>query len=273
MALLIGILLALITALFSAAVGFDRSRALYPITLIVIASYYVLFAVMAEAHHVLLPELLVFCAFTAAAVLGFRKNLWIAAAGLAAHGVLDVVHGGVISNPGVPAWLPAFCLGYDLMAAACLAALLLPAPRPHVALELDAADAEQRAGRMDAAFARLERAHVLGQQSTFEHVRVHWRMLAWALRQRDLREGVGQAIRLIAAAIATPFGLVPTGNTGGANVSALRRMDTPADLAAIMAAAKRRSARGVIAAAAASGALFGQPAPETAPGRQLGGET
>ena len=43
-------------------------------------------------------------------------------------------------------------------------------------------DAELRAAELDAAseFAHLERAHILGQASTLEHVRVHWRMLRWA---------------------------------------------------------------------------------------------
>ena len=41
-------------------------------------------------------------------------------------------------------------------------------------------------------FHHLERAHILGQASTIEHVRVHAMMLAWALRQRDTREIFGQ---------------------------------------------------------------------------------
>jgi len=38
--------------------------------------------------------------------------------------VFDLVHGRVISNPGVPAWWPAFCLTYDITAAAYLAWLI-----------------------------------------------------------------------------------------------------------------------------------------------------
>ena len=44
---------------------------------------------------------------------------------LAAHGLMDLVHGSVIANPGVPAWWPSFCLTYDVTAAAYLASLLL----------------------------------------------------------------------------------------------------------------------------------------------------
>jgi hypothetical protein len=42
----IGIALAILTALLVTTAGFDRDRAVYPTLLIVIASYYVLFAVM-----------------------------------------------------------------------------------------------------------------------------------------------------------------------------------------------------------------------------------
>ena len=42
----VGIVLALLTVLLARLVGFDRDRAFYPTILVVIASYYVLFAVM-----------------------------------------------------------------------------------------------------------------------------------------------------------------------------------------------------------------------------------
>ena len=108
--------------------------------------------------------------------------------------------------------------------------------RPHVTREL-----EQAAASPDprAAFAHLERAHILGQSSTREHVRAHWHMLRWALRQRDTREVFGQLFRLAGAATKTAFGLVPAGNTGGANVSPFRPMPVPPDLEAIL-----RDARG-----------------------------
>ena len=64
--------------------------------------------------------------------------------------------------------------------------------RPFVDLELRAA--EQDSARE---FAHLERAHVLGQASTREHVRVHWRMLKWAWRHRDAREFAGQTFRIV----------------------------------------------------------------------------
>jgi hypothetical protein len=260
MAALMGGLLALAAAGFAAAVGFDRTRTFYPLTLIVIASYYVLFAVMGHANDGLIPELLTFSAFACAAVFAFKGNLWVAVFALIAHAVLDVFHGSVVANPGVPPWWPTFCLTYDVVAAGCLATLVLPATRAHVALELEAAADAQLAGRPEAAFSHLERAHVLAQRSTLEHVRVHWRMLCWSVRQRDLPEGVGQSLRLLAAAVATPFGLAPAGNTGGSGVSPFRPMDVPADLAAMLAAAPPRSAPSLIAAAVRAGAVFGTSA-------------
>jgi len=72
-------------------------------------------------HGRLLAETPGLLFFGAAAVIGFRTSLWIIVAGLFGHGLFDAVHGHLIANPGVPAWWPAFCAGYDVLAAACLA--------------------------------------------------------------------------------------------------------------------------------------------------------
>lgn len=105
--------------------------------------------------------------------------------------------------------------------------------RPHVQAELSAAASAGENG-----FQHLERAHILGQASTREHVRVHWHMLRWGWRQRDLRQVMGQVVRLIGAATGTVIGLVPTGNSGGANVSPFRRMPIEPGLAAIISRAQ-----------------------------------
>ena len=102
--------------------------------------------------------------------------------------------------------------------------------QPSVDSELEQAQAAEERGDRDAAFRLLERAHVLGQMSTRQHVRVHWRMLRFALRNRMRGEAIGQALRIVASVIFTPFGLVPEGNTGGANVSAFARLPIPRDL-------------------------------------------
>ena len=124
-AYLVGAMLALAVGGLATAVGLDRDRAFYPTVLIVIASYYALFAVVGESTHALVVEAAVASAFLAVAVAGFRYSLWLVVAALAAHSILDVFHGQVIANPGVPIWWPAFCLAYDGVAAGYLALLLL----------------------------------------------------------------------------------------------------------------------------------------------------
>lgn len=122
---LIGTGLALTISLLAHIVGFDRDRSFYPVVMMVIASYYGLFAIMGDALSALVPEIIAMTAFTLAAIVGFKKNLWIVAIALAAHGVFDFFHAALIHNPGVPAWWPAFCGAYDIVAAACLAVLLI----------------------------------------------------------------------------------------------------------------------------------------------------
>jgi len=124
----IGAAMALGVALFAAASGFDRDRAFYPAVLIVVASYYELFAAMAGSRSAFGLESIGFIVFAAIAVIGFRTSLWLVAAGLAAHGLFDFLRGGLIANPGVPEWWPGFCLGFDIAAAACLGWRLLHAP-------------------------------------------------------------------------------------------------------------------------------------------------
>jgi hypothetical protein len=110
--------------------------------------------------------------------------------------------------------------------------------RPHVEAELQAADDAERAGDAARAFTHLERAHVLGQASTALHVRAHWRMFVWGWRRGSLRECLGQLMRLAGAATKTAIGLVPSGNTGGSNVSPFKPLPVAPDLAALIARAR-----------------------------------
>jgi hypothetical protein len=103
----------------------DRDRAFYPTVLIIVASYYALFAVMGGSIHALLAESVGITIFLAAALVGFQGSLWLVVAGLAAHGVYDAFHAWMITNPGVPLWWAPFCLAYDVVAAGYLSYLLL----------------------------------------------------------------------------------------------------------------------------------------------------
>ncbi len=126
----IGIVLSVGFAVFARNVGFDRDRAFYPTVMIVIALYYVLFAAMSGSVQTVVIESAVMVLFAAAAVAGFKSSSWIVVVALAGHGVFDAVHGYVIENAGVPAWWPAWCLSYDLGAAAILAWLTKREPKP-----------------------------------------------------------------------------------------------------------------------------------------------
>lgn len=110
--------------------------------------------------------------------------------------------------------------------------------RPFVQAEIDAAATAEARGEFYTAFLKLERAHVLGQASTREHVRTHWHMLRFAIRNGMPGEAFGQAWRLVAAAVFTGFGLVPTGNTGGSDVNAFKPMRMSPDLRATIHSAR-----------------------------------
>lgn len=122
---LIGIALALAIVALGRFSGLDRDRALYPVALIVIAAYYVLFATMGGAQA-LTSELIAATVFVVVAIVGFRTSLWWVAAGIAGHGVFDwVVHPRLIANPGMPAFWPAFCGTIDVALGVLIAILLL----------------------------------------------------------------------------------------------------------------------------------------------------
>jgi hypothetical protein len=123
----VGVVLSIGVALFARRVGFDRDRAFYPTVLIVIASYYVLFAVMSGSVETVLLESIGMTLFAVAAVAGFKSSAWIIVAGLAGHGAMDAVHGHIVQNAGVPAWWPAWCFSYDVGAAGALAWILMRA--------------------------------------------------------------------------------------------------------------------------------------------------
>jgi hypothetical protein len=125
---LIGVILSLAVAGSAAVIGFDRERAFVPTVLIVIASYYVLFAAMGASRPTLTVEIVVAGGFLLGAVLGFRKNFWLIVTALIGHGAFDIVHRFFINNPGVPHWWPGFCLAFDALLGVFLAVRLIRHP-------------------------------------------------------------------------------------------------------------------------------------------------
>jgi len=122
---LVGVGLAVVVCVFAMLTGFDRDRVFYPTLVIVIATYYILFAFIGDSLRAVVVESLMAGVFLALSLAGFKKNLWLIVAALAGHGVFDFFHHLFIHNPGVPTWWPGFCLSFDVLASGFLAMLLM----------------------------------------------------------------------------------------------------------------------------------------------------
>lgn len=127
---LAAVILGIAVAGFAAASGFDRDRAFYPTVLIVIASYYSLFAVMgASSYSTLASEVVIGLVFSVLALLGFKRSMWLAAAGIAGHGFFDFfIHHALVANPGMPVFWPGFCGTIDFVLGGWLALRLWKSP-------------------------------------------------------------------------------------------------------------------------------------------------
>ena len=93
-------------------------------------------------------------------------------------------------------------------------------------LQMQHAEKEYRNGNFGNCFYYLERAHILGQRKTRMHLATHWWMLKVAIRTLNGKEIFGQLTRIVASLLFSRI-WVPLGNTGGANVSPLKRMPIP----------------------------------------------
>ena len=89
-----------------------------------IASYYVLFALIGGAQRAVIIENIVEIGFLLVALIGLKRNLWLIAAGIVGHGLFDFVYDLFINNPGVPRWWPGLCLAFDVLFGAWFALLL-----------------------------------------------------------------------------------------------------------------------------------------------------
>ncbi len=105
--------------------------------------------------------------------------------------------------------------------------------RTYFVAELAAAHVATAAADSERAFRHLARAHILSQRHTWQHVRVHWLMLNLGASLGDWREVAGQVSRMLAATLFSRI-WVPIGNTGRANVSAMKPMPIPQDLLELM---------------------------------------
>lgn len=78
--------------------------------------------------------------------------------------------------------------------------------------------------KLNEAWRHLEKAHVIGQAYPFEHSLIHWKMLVFGCKIKNLREIIGQIPRLLVGGVKSFVGTIPVGNTGGANVPPMRSM-------------------------------------------------
>jgi Protein of unknown function (DUF3703) len=99
--------------------------------------------------------------------------------------------------------------------------------------ELASASGATANGDIERAFQHFGRAHIISQRFTWQHVHVHWLMLKLGASIGDWREVFGQVTRIFAALVFSRI-WVPVGNTGRANVSALKPMPMPDDLRMLM---------------------------------------
>lgn len=110
--------------------------------------------------------------------------------------------------------------------------------RTALAREMAEATAARRSGEIGVAWAHLEPAPVLSQRWGWPHVRVRFATLRLATRTRDLRDGLGQDVRLLAAAPDSITGRYPVGNCGRADVSMFAPMVVPTELERLLEASR-----------------------------------
>lgn len=125
----VGLILALAFCAAAAALRMDRERVFYPAVVMSVASYYLAFAVVDGSAGVMLSEVSIAAVFIVAAVLGFKRNPWIAVVALGGHGVMDIFHHHLVHNSGVPRSWPGFCAAFDVAAAVFVALLMLARAR------------------------------------------------------------------------------------------------------------------------------------------------
>ncbi len=111
----IGVLSAVAIAAFAGYTRFDRDRSFFPTVLVVIASYYILFAVMGGSRQALVWELAAAVVFSTLAVMGALHLPVLVGVGIVAHGLFDFVHYMMVENAGVPDWWPGFCGSFDVV--------------------------------------------------------------------------------------------------------------------------------------------------------------
>lgn len=106
--------------------------------------------------------------------------------------------------------------------------------KPYFTSEIQTYKTQFSKGNLNAAWAHLERAHIIGQRYPFAHNYAHWEMLRFGIKTKNTKEIIGQIPRLIFGGVKSFVNHVPTGNPGGANVPPLKPFSISNDLQEIL---------------------------------------
>jgi hypothetical protein len=82
----------------------------------------------------------------------------------------------------------------------------------------------------DLCILHLGRAHIISQQSAWSHLYVHFIMFAYAAEKADLKEILGQTLRIFVTLPGHLIGGVPKGNIGWSTVGLTSEAPVPEDL-------------------------------------------
>ena len=130
MPVIVAVLLGIAVAALARFTRFDEDRSFYCTVLIIIASYYVLFAVVGGSGQALIWEVMIAVVFSTVAILGAIFLPTLAGASIMAHGLFDFVHDVIINSSGVPIWWPTFCGSIELGMGVIILTRSRDTPRP-----------------------------------------------------------------------------------------------------------------------------------------------
>ena len=106
--------------------------------------------------------------------------------------------------------------------------------RPYVDAEIAQYSELYQQGDHSTSFIHLENAHVLGQKSVFLHLKVHFLMLKWGIKQKSFFDTVGQVLRIIDALSLVLIKGAPEGNIGSSRTCPFRGRPIASKLAIIL---------------------------------------
>lgn len=109
----IGIVLSLFIIFSAKFTRFDRDVSFYPSILIFIASFYILFAVM--AGHSIVRESFIAFIFILLALYGAYKSLFVIGLAIMLHGAYDILHIFQFKESVAPTWWAPFCAAVDFV--------------------------------------------------------------------------------------------------------------------------------------------------------------